>query len=88
MKIELIERLSEFGRLGVFVIDVDRRWIVGQRREQDVVHIRYGATDFVDESLPDLEFLEVFPAQSAPPQFSRPKIDTAATLLNGAPPRL
>ena len=59
------QRLPEFGRLGVFVVDVDRRRIIGQRREQDVVHVGHRAPDLVDESLTDREFLKIFPAQSA-----------------------
>ena len=61
------ERLPELGRLRVFVVDVDRRRIVGQRREQDVVHVRHGAPDLVNEGLADAELLEIFPAQAASP---------------------
>ena len=64
VKIELISGLAELGGLGIFVVDVDRGRIVGQRREQDVVHIRHGAADFVNEGLADLELLEIFPGQA------------------------
>ena len=89
VKIELIERPAELCRLGVFVIDVDRRRVVGQRREQDVVHVRYGAADLVHECLRRPRIARnISRPNDASLRFSRPKIDTAATLLNGAPPRL
>jgi hypothetical protein len=59
--------LSEFGRLGVLVVDVKRGRIVGERREQDVVHVGDGAPHLVDETLADEEFLEIEPGHPVPP---------------------
>src|SRR5271155_5295296 len=61
------QRAAELGGLGVFMIDVDRRRIVGQGGEQDVVHVRNRASDFMNEGLPDLELLEIFAGHRSTP---------------------
>src|SRR5271168_968701 len=66
------QRTAELGGLGVFMIDVDRRRIVGQGGEQDVVHVRHRTADFVNEGLPDLELLKIFAGHTLFPQVPLP----------------
>jgi hypothetical protein len=70
------------------VVDVDRRWIVGQGREEDIVHIRHRPADLMDEVSPNLELLEIKASHDVLRSFKRPRIETTATLLNGAQPKL
>jgi hypothetical protein len=41
------------------MVDMDRCWIVRQRREQHIVHVGDGTADFMFENLPNLELVEV-----------------------------
>src|SRR5690606_8137179 len=53
------QRLAELSVPAVLGIDVNRRGIVGERAEPDVVSLGDGAAYRMPERLPDLKFLEV-----------------------------
>jgi hypothetical protein len=40
------------------MIDVDRRWVKRERREEHVVHVGHSAPYLVDEALADFELLK------------------------------
>lgn len=53
------QRPAEFGGFAVLRINVQRRRVVGERAEPDVVSFRNGAVDWVLESLTNFEFFEI-----------------------------
>src|SRR3546814_14632106 len=53
------QRFSELRALGIFMIDMDRRRVVGQRTEKHIVEVGYRLADFVDEFLPYCDLFEM-----------------------------
>src|ERR1700687_2920297 len=53
------QRFAEFSRFGIFVIDVDSRRIIRQRRKQNVVHVGDRAPNLMDKRLPYRKLLKI-----------------------------
>ena len=53
------QRLAEFGLAGELMIEVQRLWIVGQRREHEVVHLGDGTGQRMFEHLSDFKLFEI-----------------------------
>lgn len=53
------DALAELGLLPILFVEMQRRGIVGQRREKNIVRLRHGAADRMLELLSDMELFEI-----------------------------